>query len=406
MTLETNGSPRKKHFLLRPRTTTAVGPTVPTGLTSYRRVSDSATQNRALPGARITHLLAQASGPGEINVNCSSLGLLVCFDLPSPNYGTQVDDFLNNGSPISANDLFVFWGGHNDISTGVDPRIAADNLTQHLTTLLDHGATDIVFLRLFETAGQNARLNGIIAPNLETLRQQYPQATLVDVDIPSMVNEFLQHPEKWGISDYDTPALNTATLEVADEPEKYLLWDGDHLTSEFNKVIADYVLQAMDPALIRQGDFDGDDALTSDDIDVLAAAVRAPEVDLQFDLNFDGTVDSADHRQWVGSFKGTYYGDANLDGEFNSGDLISAIATGAYESDVEVGWASGDFDGSGRFDSGDLVLALADGGYERGPRTAAAVPEPNAIVLLLAAVDWLGRLVRRKRARVDSAALL
>jgi hypothetical protein len=82
--------------------------------------------------------------------------------------------------------------------------------------------------------------------------------------------------------------------------------------------------------------------------------------------------------------KNTYVGDANLDGEFNSADLIDALAAGTYELERDTGWASGDFDGNGRFESSDLVEALADGGYEQGPLppAVAAVPEPQTCLML------------------------
>jgi hypothetical protein len=321
----------------------------------------------------------------------------MCFDLSRPNYGTQIEEFLSQGSPISPGDLFMFWGAHNDIVGGIDVQTIADNMTQHVTTLLDHGATDIVFLDLFDGARQSAKLNGLLSQSLEMLRQQHPDATIIEVDIPKMTNEFFNNPGKWGISNVDTPALNTRTLIVRDNPDEYLDWDGTHLTSAFNKVIADYVLRSMDAELIRQGDFDGDDALATEDIDALAAAARAPEIDLQYDLDFDGVVDWADQRIWVKDFRHTYFGDANLDGEFNSGDLIDALGAGTYEADIEAGWASGDFNGSGRFESTDLVDALADGGYEAGPRppAAAAVPEPSGAALL--ALGLLGLSVCRQQ---------
>jgi hypothetical protein len=79
----------------------------------------------------------------------------------------------------------------------------------------------------------------------------------------------------------------------------------------------------------------------------------------------------------------TYIGDADLNGEFNSSDLVAVLASGTYEADVAAVWSTGDFEGDGRTTSSDLVAALADGGYELGPRAAtAAVPEPSAIGLL------------------------
>jgi hypothetical protein len=79
----------------------------------------------------------------------------------------------------------------------------------------------------------------------------------------------------------------------------------------------------------------------------------------------------------------TFIGDANLDGEFNSGDLVEIFTVGTYETGQRAGWAEGDWNGDGVFGSGDLVFAFQDGGYEQGPRASVlSVPEPSAALLL------------------------
>jgi hypothetical protein len=93
-----------------------------------------------------------------------------------------------------------------------------------------------------------------------------------------------------------------------------------------------------------------------------------------------------DRLYWVATLAGTYIGDANLDGQFDTTDLVTVISAGQYEDDLaeNSGWASGDWNGDGDFTSSDLIAALADGGYEQGPRAAvSAVPEPNGLLLLL-----------------------
>jgi uncharacterized protein YjbI with pentapeptide repeats len=137
------------------------------------------------------------------------------------------------------------------------------------------------------------------------------------------------------------------------------------------------------------GDYDADDLLDADDIDMLARRFQGVYYggpDTMFDVNSDLTVDLQDLDFWVHEIGHTYFGDTNLDGEFNSTDLLNVFSAGEYEDDVagNSGWSTGDWDADGEFTSSDLVVALADGGYEQGPRAAAAaVPEPASLALVL-----------------------
>jgi len=145
------------------------------------------------------------------------------------------------------------------------------------------------------------------------------------------------------------------------------------------------------------GDFNDDGALSVTDIDALTTMIIDESDDARFDLNEDGNVDRIDHAFWVKELKGTWLGDANLDGEFNSGDMVEVFQAGTYELDADAGWAEGDWNTDQRFDSGDLVAAFQDGGYEQGPRAALnAVPEPSCAVLLAIGVVGLFRFRKRR----------
>ena len=136
---------------------------------------------------------------------------------------------------------------------------------------------------------------------------------------------------------------------------------------------------------VPTGDFDASGILDAGDIDLLSAEVRAETNNPAFDLNDDGLVNDEDRVQWVKDLANTYFGDANLDGEFNSGDLVSTFSAGKYEIDTDAGWADGDWGGDMRFDSGDFVVAFEDGGYEQGPPVLQnAVPEPTTNMWLAA----------------------
>ena len=78
--------------------------------------------------------------------------------------------------------------------------------------------------------------------------------------------------------------------------------------------------------------------------------------------------------------------DANLNGEFNTADLVYVFQSGIYEDGIpeNAGCATGDWNGDADFDSGDLVVAFPGGGFEQGPsRNTSAVPEPSSAVLFL-----------------------
>jgi hypothetical protein len=95
-----------------------------------------------------------------------------------------------------------------------------------------------------------------------------------------------------------------------------------------------------------------------------------------------------DRTVWIEDLMKTTFGDANLDGEFNSSDLVQVLQAGEYADDVpgNSGWADGDFGGDGESDSDDLVLALQTGAYEQGPQITVAVPEPSGAFVVAIAV--------------------
>jgi len=115
-------------------------------------------------------------------------------------------------------------------------------------------------------------------------------------------------------------------------------------------------------------DFNGDASIDARDIDLLFAQVAAGVYVAKFDLNDDRLLDNKDKDEMITHILGTMAGDANLDRQFTSADLVAVFALGQYEDTVpgNSGWASGDWNGDGDFNTSDLVLAFQTGAYERG----------------------------------------
>ena len=97
-------------------------------------------------------------------------------------------------------------------------------------------------------------------------------------------------------------------------------------------------------AMSTTGDLDANDTLDAADVDVLANRIGGRKFqpwwlrDVAFDMNGDSSIDLEDHRVWVKDIKHTWFGDADLDGEFNSDDFVQAFQAGKYE---RAGWMDG-----------------------------------------------------------------
>jgi hypothetical protein len=153
------------------------------------------------------------------------------------------------------------------------------------------------------------------------------------------------------------------------------------------------------------GDFDAGGSLDVADVEALIDKIRGIHRSKSFssgrmfDVNVDGRIDNDDLGYWVNDVKQTGFGDANLDGQFNSGDLIDVFQTSGFEDGIagNATWSSGDWDADGEFTTSDLLLAFQEGVYEQNAvGSIHAVPEPSAIALSVAATIGALMLIRRR----------
>ena len=72
-------------------------------------------------------------------------------------------------------------------------------------------------------------------------------------------------------------------------------------------------------------------------------------------------------RMWVDDLKNTWIGDANLDGEFNSGDMVQVFVGGKYETGEDAGWEEGDWNGDMKFRQQRYGGGVCGGWLRTGP---------------------------------------
>ncbi len=150
-------------------------------------------------------------------------------------------------------------------------------------------------------------------------------------------------------------------------------------------------------------DFNADDACDLTDMDLLYQNFGG---DLSYDVNGDDTVDSGDIPDWLtaasdpentylGGEKTFRNGDTNLDGEVNSADLGLLLNNFGNTSGLTYG--EGNLNGDLNVDSSDLGQLLNSFGFASSAAAASAVPEPNALALLMGSLIGLAGFRRRRR---------
>ena len=105
-------------------------------------------------------------------------------------------------------------------------------------------------------------------------------------------------------------------------------------------------------------DFDENGTISADDVDVFCSGLQAQ--DSRFDLNRDGVMDHDDLTLLIRDLLQSNFGDSNLDGQFDSRDLVQVFQANEYEDSI-VGnstWSEGDWNCDGDVTSADIVLAF------------------------------------------------
>jgi hypothetical protein len=122
------------------------------------------------------------------------------------------------------------------------------------------------------------------------------------------------------------------------------------------------------------GDVNQDGASNAADIDLMCRSLTSG--DLFFDLNSDGQVNFADVEFLVENELSSVFGDSNLDGRFDSSDLVTVFIEGQFEDGIlnNSGWQQGDWNCDGEFSTADLVFVFTKGTFIRAAIAAPDVP--------------------------------
>lgn len=221
----------------------------------------------------------------------------------------QIDEFVNLVDIGVINSLegslIVNWIGANDYllaaldnpdsvdtSEEVDTIVngVVTNITNSLTTVLDFGADVIVVPNLLDLSLTPLAIaneateslqelsiahNQALEISLDNLRVDYPHVKIIEPDIYTLFNEMAnsfehstQGATETNIYPTDlTPIVLDPRLfpedfdnyeEISEEAEDFLFWDTAHPTTEAHRLVADYILEILESALIIQGSSDGD----------------------------------------------------------------------------------------------------------------------------------------------------
>jgi hypothetical protein len=224
-----------------------------------------------------------------------------------------------------------------------------------------------------------------VGQEIDTLRQEL-SGNIVLFDFNALEAEILADLSAFGFEhgfgeaackDCGLGGPLTLPTDIVADPEKYLIWDDVHPGAEYHAIIGARAIDAVAPFVPVEGDFNADKLLTVADVDLLLEEMGKPSPRAWFDLTGDGRINLDDRSAWV-ELRGTFIGDADLDGNVNAADL-NALALHWRANDA-TSWAQGDFNGDGQVNAVDLNdLAL---NWRSGSVQASAVPEPSCIGLL------------------------
>ena len=178
-----------------------------------------------------------------------------------------------------------------------------------------------------------------------------------------------------GISDRFADVTNEIGMAIGGELLRFSEFESTW-NSKIGSMLATYTVNRRTTAIkayaanistILNADLDNDGNFDADDIDLFNAALASGTTSLlvhNFDFS-DLTVDDDDRIALINFYFGTFFGDSDLDGWFDSSDFVIVMQSGEYEDEIvgNSGWEEGDWNGDADFTTGDFQFVFSFGNY-------------------------------------------
>ncbi len=190
-------------------------------------------------------------------------------DLPA--LQDQISLFTESLTSTADSDaLYIIWGGANDYlpTEGTfEPLTSSsesiNNLSNAINSLAEVGAKNIMVVNLpnlgdvpvalnanQQEPGTSDRLNGLAEEHNTALAAEIndltlslaPDVNLISFNLNALFTEVVNNPEQFGLTNVTAGCL----LVGCTNPDEYLFWDAQHVTTAANQLIADTAFETLD----------------------------------------------------------------------------------------------------------------------------------------------------------------
>ncbi|MCP4192785.1 MAG: hypothetical protein GY768_19395 [Planctomycetaceae bacterium] len=198
--------------------------------------------------------------------------------------------------------------------------------------------------------GTDATVLGEYGPEGGKLSNGGETIRLVD-SVGTVIQELSYADDWYAATDGDGPSLTLRNVSDDSAPKNprdaWTLSLGTHGT----------------PGQEDRADLQNDGSLNIDDVDLICAQLTSSNSRLDF--NQDGMVNNSDVTAVIKKTFQTSLGDVNLDGRFDSDDLIRVFQSGKFEDNIanNAKWSEGDWNCDGDFTTEDLVTVFQAGTF-------------------------------------------